>query len=147
MNEQINEMNENIKEISSVKLGQIFSNKSKEFDIMLKDRMLDDYNSSNLKELIYNPISSNKNNSNENEQQRKISQKKQIYLNKNIDSTITIGESLGYSQLKFLKNKYGIRKENLVQTTFDINGYKNLDDENVVKEGKIDIYFKIFLFI
>jgi len=35
-------MNENIKEISSVKLGQIFSNKSKEFDIMLKDRMLDD---------------------------------------------------------------------------------------------------------
>ncbi len=140
-------MNENIKEISSVKLGQIFSNKSKEFDIMLKDRMLDDYNSSNLKELIYNPISSNKNNSNENEQQRKISQKKQIYLNKNVDSTITIGESLGYSQLKFLKNKYGIRKENLVQTTFDINGYKNLDDENVVKEGKIDIYFKIFLFI
>jgi len=147
VNEQINEMNENIKEISSVKLGQIFSNKSKEFDIMLKDRMLDDYNSSNLKELIYNPKSSKNNNSNENEQQRKISQKKQIYLNKNIDSTITIGESLGYSQLKFLKNKYGIRKENLVQTTFDINGYKNLDDENVVKEGKIDIYFNIFLFI
>ena len=73
MNEQINEMNENIKEISSVKLGQIFSNKSKEFDIMLKDRMLDDYNSSYLKELIYNPKSSKNNNSNENEQQRKIS--------------------------------------------------------------------------
>ena len=58
-------MNENIKEISSVKLGQIFSNKSKEFDIMLKDRMLDDYNSSNLKELIYNPKSSKNNNSND----------------------------------------------------------------------------------
>ena len=47
----------NIKEISSVKLGQILSNKSKEFDIMLKDRKLDDYNSSNLKEFIYYPKS------------------------------------------------------------------------------------------
>lgn len=53
----MNEMKGNIKDVSSVKLGQILSNKSKEFDIMLKDRKLDDFNSSNLKEFIYNPKS------------------------------------------------------------------------------------------
>jgi hypothetical protein len=57
VNEQMNEMKGNIKDVSSVKLGQILSNKSKEFDIMLKDRKLDDFNSSNLKEFIYNPKS------------------------------------------------------------------------------------------
>ena len=30
---------------------------------------------------------------------------------------------------------------------FDFDGCKNLEDENVVKEGKIEFYFKIFIFI
>ena len=30
---------------------------------------------------------------------------------------------------------------------FDFNGCKNLEDENAVKEGKIEFYFKIFIFI
>ncbi len=107
----IKQLDDNVKIIPLVRLPQIFSKKVQEFDKLLKNKSLDKYNSSDLGE--YLEIQKHLQKVKEKENQ------KIAFYEKNLDHTLSSSQSLGPIMLKKLRNKFGITKDDIVQSKFD----------------------------
>ena len=85
--------NDEVKKIPDFKLRTIFSHKTKEYNIMAKERSLDNYNSSDLKTVTM-------------EQELNTQKKLQKYENKFINHSLFTTKAIGPKLLRDMSAKY-----------------------------------------